>query len=140
VTDSRHRSQLASIEKTTFALAAVVMGFAWLALSHRTAVSASIGAGIMALNAYSLRKIGHRVNPSDRPRAGLLLFNVKMAVLLGLVFLCVRYLPIDPIAFLVGVSVFPMAIVIVAVRHALTPTMGSAPSNESQEAPEDIHG
>jgi hypothetical protein len=131
---------LAAIERWTLTLAVVVIGAASLTLARRTALSASIGAGLMALNAYALRKIGDRVNPSDRPRAGLLLFNVKMAALLGVVFVCIRYLHIDPVAFLIGVSVFPVAIVIVALRHAVTPQGGSSTPNDHEEAQEDTHG
>jgi hypothetical protein len=54
-----------------------------------------------------------------KPGAAILLFNLKMGVLLALVWAAVRYLHVDPIAFIVGISVFPVAIVVVAIRHAL---------------------
>jgi hypothetical protein len=48
-----------------------------------------------------------------------LLFNLKLGVL-GLVsFLALRYLHVDPIAFIVGISVMPLAIMIVAVQSSL---------------------
>jgi hypothetical protein len=112
--DSR---QLGAVERWTLVLAAIAVPIAWLCLSRRMTLGVSLGAGVMAANAWALRRIGQRV-VEKRPRAGyaLLLFNVKMALLIALVYVVVRYLPVDPIGFLIGISVFPVAVVIAAVR------------------------
>ena len=39
-----------------------------------------------------------------------------------------RYLPVDPMGFIIGISIFPLAIVAVAVRHAMG---GTGPSEET---------
>ncbi len=64
-----------------------------------------------------------------KPGAAVLLFNVKMAILIGIVYVAFRYLHVDPIAFVIGISIFPLAIVIVAVRHTLSPP--SAPPEKT---------
>jgi hypothetical protein len=126
---------LIAVEKVTFALTAGLLIVAFLALGRRAAFGMSMGAGLMALNAYALRRIGQRAfRTFKRPGAAILLFNVKMALLIALVWAIIRYLHVDPIAFVVGISVFPVAIVIVAIRHALAPA-ASSPSDD-----EETHG
>jgi hypothetical protein len=111
---------LIAVEKWTLALAAVVIGAAILVLGRRAALGASLGAGLMALNAYALRRIGQRAFKTfKKPGAAVLLFNLKMGVLIALVWAAISWLHVDPIAFVVGISIFPVAIVIVALRHAL---------------------
>ena len=108
-----------SVEKMTLLLAAVAIAFSILVLGRQTAFAVSIGAGLMALNAYALRRIGQRAFKTfKKPGLAVLLFNLKMGVLLALIWAIIRYLHVDPIAFLVGISIFPVAIVIVAIRHS----------------------
>ena len=124
--DDKH---LVSVERWTLILAAAAIGVAVLALSRRVAFGVSIGAALMALNAYALRRIGQRAFKRFRkPGAAVLLFNLKMGLLMAVVWAVIRFLHVDPVAFIVGISIFPIAIVIVAVRHALAP---STPSTES---------
>jgi ATP synthase I chain len=116
--DTKH---LIAVEKWTLALAAVVVAAAILVLGRRAAFGASLGAGLMALNAWALRRIGQRAFKSfKKPGAAVLLFNLKMGLLIALVYAAIRWLAVDPIAFVVGISIFPVAIVIVAIRHALS--------------------
>ena len=108
---------LSSVERWTMILAALVILAAIVATPRGTAFGATLGAGLMVVNAYALRRIGHRVfRTLARPGIAVLLLNVKMAVLFGLVFVCVRYLNADAVGFLIGISVFPVAVVIAAVR------------------------
>jgi hypothetical protein len=112
---------IVSVERTTLALAAVAIAIAVLALGRQAAFAVSIGAGLMALNAYSLRRIGERAFKTfKRPGLAVLLFNVKMGILLALIWAIIRWLHVDPIAFLIGISIFPVAIVIVAIRHSFS--------------------
>jgi len=48
-----------------------------------------------------------------------MLFNFKLVILIGLVFCALRYLHVEPIPFIVGISVLPFAIMIVAVQSSL---------------------
>jgi hypothetical protein len=111
---------LIAVEKWTCVLGALVVLASTLLLGRHAAFAVSMGAGLMVLNAYALRRIGLRVfRTFKRPSAAILLFNLKMLLLVALVFAVVHYLNVDPIAFIVGVSILPLAIVIVAVEHAL---------------------
>ncbi len=120
---------LIAVEKWTLALSAVAIAVAVLALGRHAAFGVTMGALLMALNAWALRRIGARAfRTFKKPGAAILLFNLKMGVLLALVWLIIRYLHVDPIAFVIGISVFPVAIVIVAIRHALR-TNDEEPTN-----------
>jgi ATP synthase I chain len=112
--DTKH---LVSVEKWTLALAAAAVGFALFVFGGKMALGVTLGAGLMCLNAYVLRRLGERAKSFAKPSAAVLLFNVKMAVLIALCFLVVRYLPVDPAGFLAGLAVFPVAIVATAIRH-----------------------
>ena len=127
--DTKH---LHAVEKTTLLLAAVVTAVAILALDRRKAFGVIVGAGLMALNASALRRIADRMKIVRRPGATILLFNLKMALLIALVFAVIHFLHVDAVALVIGISILPVAIVIVAIRHALGP---EAPP-EKPEAPE----
>lgn len=114
--DTRH---LIAVEKWTLALAAAAVGFALFVYGGKTALGVTLGAGLMCLNAYALRRLGERAKHFAKPSAAVLLFNVKMAVLIAVCFLVVRYLPVNPAGFLAGLAVFPLAIVATAIRHQL---------------------
>src|SRR4030095_4462517 len=113
---------LIAVERWTLALAAIVVGVGLIFLGRHAAFGVTLGAGLMVLNAVVLRRIGARAfRTFKRPGAAILLFNLKMAVLLALVFVILRFLHVDPVAFVVGISVFPVAIMIVALKHMLAP-------------------
>ena len=124
---------LIAVERWTLILAALLVGVAILALDRHTAFSVSIGAVLGALNAYAQRRIGRRVFQTfKKPGAAILLLNLKMGALIALVFIIIKYLHVDAIAFIVGISVFPAAIVATAIHHALRP--------DSSEGNEEQHG
>ena len=114
--DTKH---LVSVERWTYGLAAAAVGFALFALGGKMGLGVTLGAVLMCLNAYALRRLGQRAGGFAKPGAAVLLFNVKMAVLIGLIFLVVRYLPVDPVGFIFGISIFPVAVVATAIRHQL---------------------
>lgn len=130
--------RLSSLERWTLGLAAAVISVSLFALPQRITLGVSIGAGLMCLNAWALRRIGLRaVRTADRPGPSLLLFIVKMTLLLGVLYLILRYLPVDAIGFIIGVSVFPAAALISALRSGLDAAgevnADSAPSAPSGE-------
>lgn len=111
-------------------LAAVVIAASAVALPRATAFGVTLGAGLMVANAYAIRRIGARVvRTFTRPGLAILLLNLKMLALIGLVFLVIRYLHVDAIGFIIGISVFPVAVVIAAVR------VGLAESTTNEEEP-----
>ena len=123
---------LTAVERWTGILAVAVVLGAVLLVGRKEAFGASVGAGLMALNAYLLRRVAARVErTAGRPGAVLLLFNLKLAFVIGLVYLLVRTLHVDPLSFVIGISVLPVAIVIVAVRHQLRDAQPAPPSEET---------
>jgi hypothetical protein len=130
---------LIALEKWTLILAAGVVLVGMLLLGRAAAFGVALGAGLMAANAYALRRIGERAFATfKRPRAVLLLFNVKMAVLIAAIYLVVRYLHVDPLAFVIGISVLPVAIVLVAVEHSLKPS--DDPADPERDKETETHG
>jgi hypothetical protein len=126
--DNKH---LIALEKWTLWLAALVVGTSLLVLSRRAAFAASLGAGLMVLNAVALRRIGQRGFKGFRkPSGAIILFNIKMAILIALVFVAIRFLHVDPIAFVIGISIFPVAIVAVAIQHAIAAPESPSPNSE----------
>jgi uncharacterized membrane protein YczE len=123
--DTKH---LEAVERWTLGLSALAIAVAFLGFGLRTAFAVTVGALLMILNAVALRRIGLRAFKRwQRPGLAILLFNVKMGVLLALVWAAIRYLKVEPIAFVIGISVFPVAIVIVAIRNL---NAGAAPAHE----------
>ncbi len=115
---------LIALEKWTALLALIVLGVAILILGRHTAFSVALGAGLMTLNAWAIRRVSERLGNVMRQKPGLtiLLFNLTLGLLIALIWLFISYLHVDPVAFVIGVSVMPVAIVIVAIQNARTPS------------------
>src|SRR4051794_22263891 len=110
------------VERWTLILSALVIAPAYVAAPRSTAFAVTVGAALMNLNAFALRRIASRVVARAgeiKPGAAILLFNLKMVLLIGAVYVCVKVLGLDAIGFIVGVSVFPVAVVVAALRMNL---------------------
>jgi hypothetical protein len=114
---------LIAIEKWTCLLGLVLLGGGMLLLPRHAAFSLAVGAALTTLNAVAIRRIAQRLGAvlQQRPGLTILLFNLKMGVLVVLIFLALRFLHLDAVPFIVGISTLPAAIVIVFLRHALSP-------------------
>ena len=112
---------LIAIEKWTCLLSAVLLVGGMLLLGRRAAFSIALGAGMMTANAVLLRRIAQKLGAvlQQKPSLTVLLFNLKLGVLGALSFVALKYLHVEPIAFIVGISVMPLAIMIVAVQSTL---------------------
>jgi hypothetical protein len=125
---------LKTVERWTLILAAIVVAVGFAFLPRPVATAASVGAGLMIVNAWAIRKLAERLfKKAEGPGPGIavLLFNVKMFALIALVYVAVKVLGLDAIGFLVGVSVFPVAI----VAAALHLNLGSDDSDEASSPP-----
>jgi hypothetical protein len=112
---------LGAVERWTMILAAAVIAAAVVAAPRPIAFAATVGAGLMVANAWAMRRIGRKVALSaDRPGAAILLLNVKLLVLIAVVYLAIRVFGLDTLGFLVGVSVLPAALLVAALRTAPT--------------------
>jgi len=112
---------LIAIEKWTCLLALVVLGGGMLLLGRHAAFSIAVGAALMALNAVAIRRVAQKLGGvlQKKPSLTVLLFNFKLVILIALVFVALRYLGVEPIPFIVGISILPLAIMIVAVQANL---------------------
>jgi len=111
---------LRTVERWTLALGAALLAVGFLFARPRTLFAMAVGAGLMAANAWAIRKLTERAFREGggriRPAAAVLLFNLKMLALVGLVFVALKLLGLDAIGFLLGISVFPAAIVLAALK------------------------
>src|SRR5689334_7112469 len=99
--------QLIAVEKWTSLLAAVLLAVGIVFLSRHAAFSLAVGAGLMVVNAWLMRRVAAAVGPalSAKPGLTVLLFNFKLGILAILIFVALRYLHVDPLPFIIGVSV-----------------------------------
>jgi hypothetical protein len=112
---------LIAIEKWTCLLSAVLLVGGMLLLGRHAAFSIALGAGMMTANAVMLRRVAQKLGVvlQQKPSLTVFLFNIKLGVLGLLSFIALKYLGVDPIAFIVGISVMPLAIMIVALQSNL---------------------
>jgi len=134
--------KLHAIERWTLGLGAVVTIATFLCFGRELGLAVSIGAGLMALNAIAMRRVGEKIWTLMKSDAGadnqasasrsrpsvvraVVLFNLKMLAVLVAVYLIVRELHVNPIGLVIGLSVYPLAAVAVALTWtppASTPT------------------
>lgn len=128
---------LIAIEKWTSLLAAVLLLVGIVLLPRHTSFSLAVGAGLMVLNATLMRRMASKNGAvlQQKPGLTLVLFNFKLAFFAACIFIALRYLHVEPLPFIVGVTVLPAAIVIVALRHQLTPGEDNPPTHD-----EETHG
>jgi ATP synthase I chain len=114
---------LIAVEKWTCLLAALALAAGMIALPRHAAFSLSVGAALSTLNAIAIRRISQRLGAvlTQKPGLTVLLFNLKMGVMIALVFAAIRWLGVDVVPFVIGISLLPAAIVAVAVQHTLSP-------------------
>ena len=132
--------RLPAVERWTLGLGAVASLTSLLFASRELGLAVSIGAGLMILNAIALRRVGEKIwsavhvdtaGGKSRPGRAIILFNLKMAGLIAAVYLVVTQLHVNPIGLLIGLSVYPLAAVAVALTYV--PPAASGPV-------EDHHG
>lgn len=114
---------LIAVEKWTLLLAAVAVAGGMVALGRHGAFSLAVGAALTSLNAMSLRRIAQKLGPvlQQKPALTVVLFNLKMGLLIGLIYAAIRWLHVDGVPFIIGISILPAAIFIVFVQYSLTP-------------------
>lgn len=112
---------LIAFEKWTCLLAVLAVASGTIFLDRHAAFSLSLGAGMMALNSWSIRRIAERHGLALRARPGfaMLLFNLKMGAIVALCWILINYVHVDPKWFSIGITVLPLGILIVGIEHGL---------------------
>jgi hypothetical protein len=112
------------IERINYVLGGVMIVAAALTQPRDVSLGVAIGVALTCLNFHVLRRLitkwtaaAAKGEPSNAP----MLMLPKMVGLMGAVALAILFLPIQPIAFIVGYSIFMVSIVIDTTFSALRP-------------------
>jgi hypothetical protein len=112
------------IERINYALGGVLVIAAAITQPRDVALGVAVGVALTCLNFNILRRLvtkwtaaAAKGEPSNAP----MLMLPKMVGLMGAVALAILFLPIQPIAFIVGYSIFMVSIVIDTTLSALRP-------------------
>ena len=112
------------IERINYALGGVMIVAAAVTQPRDVSLGVAIGVALTCLNFHILRRLitkwtaaAAKGEPSNAP----MLMLPKMVGLMGAVALAILFLPIQPIAFIVGYSIFMVSIVIDTTFSALRP-------------------
>lgn len=126
---------LLRIERITFALAGIGVIAAALTQTQPVALGFAVGAALTSLNMFVLRKLVYKwTSDAAKGKSGAapMLMLPKMVGLMGAVAVAILFLPIDPIAFTVGYSLFIVSIVIDTTYSAMR-SPAEPPSTEHDE-------
>ena len=114
-------TRLHLLERWTLGVGAVLSLVAFCFGRH-AGLSVSIGAALVSLNAFAMRRVGERLWAAYRSAGSnvrvmrpLVLFNLKLVGLVAAVYLVITYLHVSGIGLVVGLSAFPLAAVAVAL-------------------------
>jgi hypothetical protein len=116
---------LLRIERLNYALGGVLVIAAAITQSRPIALGFAVGVALTCLNFFVLRKLVYKwTSDAAQGKTGNApyLMLPKMVGLMGAVALAIFFLPIDPIAFTIGYSLFIVSIVIDTTYSALRPT------------------
>ena len=119
------------IERLNYVLGGILVIAAAVTQSQRIALGVAVGVALTCLNFFVLRRLVVKwTTDAQQGKAGTaqLLMLPKMVGLMGAVAVAILVLPIDPIAFTVGYSLFIVSIVIDTTYSALKPTPSETPS------------
>ena len=110
------------IERLNYVLGAVLVAAALLTQPRSISLGIAVGVGLTCVNFFVLRKLivkwTTEAAQGKRGNSAILMLP-KMIALMGLVAVCVLFLPIDVIAFAVGYSIFIASIVIEGLYSAI---------------------
>ena len=123
---------LLRIERFNYALGGVVVIIAALSQPRDIALGIAVGVALTCLNFFVLRQLVTRwTKDAAEGKAGStqILMMPKMIGLMAAVVLSLKFLPIDPIAFTIGYSIFIVSIVIDTFYSALRPAATNESSN-----------
>ena len=112
------------IERLNYLLGGILTIAAAITQPRDIALGVALGVGLTCLNFHVLRRLitkwtvaAAKGEPSNAP----MLMLPKMVILMGTVALVILFLPVQPIAFIVGYSIFMVSIVIDTTFSALRP-------------------
>ena len=116
-----NEKQLHAIDRWNLVLAGLLVVTCALVFDRSVLIGAAVGALLSTLNFWAMHTLLRRSMHAIGGRRALLQFLVvmKMGIFMGLIFLAMRTLEMNPAAFAVGISVFLVSIAIESLRFAL---------------------
>lgn len=127
------------IERLNYVLGGILVIAAGLTQPKRIALGIAVGVALTCLNFFVLRRLVTKWTADaqqGKTGAAPLLMLPKMVGLMGAVAVSILVLPIDPIAFTIGYSLFIVSIVIDTTYSALKSPETTTP----QEGNDKTHG
>ena len=109
------KPSIRNIERLNYMIAGVATIIAAITQTRPFALGIAVGGGLTCLNFFVLRKLIVKWTAdaaAGRGSSASYLMLPKMAGLMGAVAVAILVLPIDPIAFVIGYSIFIVSIVI----------------------------
>jgi hypothetical protein len=131
---------LLRIERLNYALGGVLVIAAAVTQTQRIALGVAVGVALTCLNFFVLRKLVYKwTSDAAKGKTGAApyLMLPKMVGLMGAVALAILFLPIDPIAFAIGYSLFIVSIVLDTTFAAFRPS-GDTPTSSTEH--DEHHG
>jgi ATP synthase I subunit len=116
---------LLRIERLNYALGGILVIAAALTQTRPVALGIAVGVFLTCLNFLVLRKLVTKWTSDaaqGRTGAAPMLMLPKMVGLMGAVAVAILFLPIDPIAFTIGYSLFIVSIILDTTFSALRPS------------------
>ena len=132
-------AHLPRIERLNYLIGGVLVIVCALTVNRNQALGAAVGVALTCLNfAFMSRLIGRWLEDAKRGdgvgSSRIALIMPKMALLMGAVVACLAFLPIDPIFFVIGYSIFIVSIVVEGVLSVVRPAP-PAPDPSADESP-----
>jgi hypothetical protein len=124
------------IERINYALGGVLIIAAAITQNRPIALGIAVGVALTCLNFYVLRRLVTKwTSDAAKGRTGNapLLMLPKMVGLMGAVAVAILVLPLDPIAFTIGYSIFIISIVIDTTYSALRHEDEPSPTEPNME-------
>ena len=113
------------VERIALVLVAVATLISLVSMDRAIFLGVGLGGALAAANFHALRRIlqalfkSHDQKSSSRQAMLSVLLTIKFGLLAACIFLVVRYLPVNPMAFLAGISTVVLAIFVERVRVVL---------------------
>lgn len=128
-----HLEHLAAVERWVLLLSVVLVGASLLFGSLRFQYGALVGAGLSMMNARSMSFLLARLQPKRSMGLLIALFQLKLGFIAALIYLALKFLPLQPLGLLLGLSVLPLAIVARGIQFGLRPhdpSEGETPADD----------
>ena len=127
---------LLRIERMNYALGGVLVIAAAITQPSTIALGIAVGVALTCVNFFVLRKLVYKwTSDAAKGKTGAApyLMLPKMVGLMGAVALAILFLPIDPIAFAIGYSLFIVSIVIDTIFAAFRSPADAPPSSTEHD-------